>query len=122
MPVVMSRARRRPPARLGAWWAAALQGAGAALVKRVTVRSQLAPPITFEPFAETPPDAKPNWFLRLAKPHVTLETASGPIVVAPAGEPTAQYGVPAAAAVGVLALVGLGATVRWLWHLRRRSP
>ena len=65
-----------------------LSGAGKALVKGISVRSQLAPDFTFDPWAPTPPGAKPNWILSLAKPEVTIDTPNGPVVIAPYGTPT----------------------------------
>lgn len=92
-----------------------VRGIGKATVKSVTVRSQIAPQFSFDPFAETPPDAKPNWILNLVKPEITLDTVNGPIVIAPYGTPERQYGIPIAAVLGGFLIMGVFATGYFLW-------
>lgn len=69
--------------------------AGAA-VKRVTIRTQFTPPITFEPAFEAGPDGEPVpssgfSFGALVRPSITVEGAFGQQHYAPYGEPSANY-------------------------------
>ena len=94
-------------------WAGAVQALGRGTVTSVTIRTQFSPPFTFDPFAETPPDAPPNPILALVKPEITIDTAGGALVMAPYGEPTANYlpRLVAGVAIGVLGFVALVATI-----------
>ena len=84
---------------------------GRAGVQGVTFRTQISPPITVSPFAETPTAGPPNPLLSFLKPQVEVDTPGGRIVVAPYGEPTANYFPWLAIGVvvfgmGVVALIG----------------
>jgi len=92
-----------------------LQGAGSQFVSKVRVRSQLAPEFEYDPNIPTPPDAKPNWLLTLAKPEITLDTPGGPMVIAPYGTPERQYGVPFVMGLGAFTLIGIFATGYFIW-------
>lgn len=84
----------------------ALDGA----VGKVTVRTQLTPAFSFDPFARDPgtgapvEQAEPSLFSPLSwlKPEITIETAAGPQVIAPYGRPDDRAG---------LRLLGAGALV-----------
>ena len=94
-------------------WAEAVQALGRGTVRSVTIRTQFSPPITFDPFAEVPPDAPPNPILALLKPEVEIETAGGAIVMAPYGPPTENY-LPrliVGVVVGIVGAIGLIATI-----------
>jgi hypothetical protein len=93
-----------------------LQGAGGAFVRKIRVRSQLAPDFEYDPHAAAPPNPQPNWLLTLAKPEITLDTPSGPMVIAPYGTPEHQYGIPFVTAIGAFTLIGIFATGYFVWR------
>lgn len=79
------------------------------MVKGVTIRSQVTPDFTYDPWAPTPP-APPggggSWLMEFVKPEITIETGEQPIVIAPYGTPTENY-MPHAIFGGIAALVGV---------------
>jgi hypothetical protein len=85
-------------------------------VKSVTFRSQVTPDYTYDPWAPAPPpppDEGSGWLMNFVKPAVTIETAMGPVEVAPYGEPTENYGQVVLAG-GLAALVGVIVLIGWL--------
>ena len=89
-----------------------LDAALKASVQRVTFRSQVTPDYSYDPFAPSaPPSEGHGWLMGFIKPEITVETAAGPIVIAPYGSPTANY-APLAAAGGIATIVG-GAYLFW---------
>ena len=105
----------------GAAWGEVAAALGREAVGRVEVRSQVAPPVVVDPFAETPPDAPVNPILALVKPEVRVYNPEGKLVlaVAPYGAPTENY-LPylvGAAAVGLV-----GAWIVGSYLMRRFLP
>lgn len=99
-----------------------IQGAGAALIQRVRIRSQFAPDFEFNPFA---PDTAgpPHPLIALAKPEVTLDTPQGPVVIAPAGTPERALWKPTLLVGGFLMAAGALWTLERLGgFVRRRNP
>lgn len=90
----------------------ALDGA----IGRVTIRTQVTPAFSFDPFAvageegEIVEEPKPSLFdpLSWLKPEITIETAAGPQVIAPYGHPDGLAGLRLLAAGGVL-----GGSIAW---------
>lgn len=80
-------------AAAGGDWGAVANALGREAVGRVEVRSQVAPPVVVDPFADAPPDAPPNPILTLVKPEVRIYDPAGRLVlaVAPYGTPTEHY-------------------------------
>lgn len=74
-------------------WSGGASALGRGLVGRVEIRSQVAPPISFDPFAPTPPEAPPSPILSITKPQFIIFDPEGQVVMtaAPYGEPTANY-------------------------------
>ena len=72
-------------------WRQAVSALGQGAVKGVTIRTQVSPPVTVDPFAPSPRDAPPNPLLSFLKPEITIETAAGTMVMAPYGKPTANH-------------------------------
>lgn len=99
---------RAAEAAAGGDWNRAVSALGRGAVRSITIRTQISPPITLDPFAEAPPDAPPNPFLAFLKPEITVETPTGAMTVAPYGRPTTNY-LPWLIAATVL--VGLGVTI-----------
>lgn len=97
-------------------WTAATSVLGRAAVRSITIRTQVSPPFTVDPFAPTQPDAPPNPLLSWLKPEVTIETTSGNLVMAPYGTPSANY-LPWL--LGAIALFGIGAVVGIGYAARR---
>lgn len=107
-----------PAARGGDW-----SGAGAAfargLVGRVEIRSQVAPPIVLDPFAEGDPNAQSNPFLPFIRPQLIVYDPQGQVTMtaSPYGEPTANYfpwlvGGAIIFAVGAVTVIGaIGAAI-----------
>lgn len=90
--------------------AAMLQGT----VQGVTVRSQVTPDYTYDPWAPSPPPTEGQaWLMQLVKPEVILHTAGGDMSIAPYGPPTESYGLLAAAG-GVATLVGAIMLIGWI--------
>jgi len=86
------------------------------MVKGVTVRSQVTPDYTYDPWATSPePPPGNSWLMNFVKPEVTIDTGpdSVPIVVAPYGTPTENY-IPQVAIGGVAALVGAVMLIVWI--------
>lgn len=101
-------------AAAGVDWSTLAADVGRRFVGEVTLRTQISPPVTFDPFAPTPSAAPTNPLLSLLRPEVTVRAPDGStaLVVAPYGHPTGNYlpwllvGV-AAFVLGAVALVGL---------------
>jgi len=84
------------------------------MVKTVTVRSQVTPDYTYDPWAPSP-EAPPadSWLMNLVKPEVTIQTSGAPIVVAPYGTPTENY-IPHALFGGAAAVIGTIMLIVWI--------
>ena len=88
-----------------------------AAVKKITIRSQLTPEVSFVPGGAGQPDRiekQPGfgaWLLNLLKLSVEVETPAGVVTSEPYGKPTANYFVPAT----VVAVAG-AVTVGWLTY------
>ena len=80
-------------------------------VTGVTFRSTVTPPYRYDPWAPSEP-APPNPLLALLRPAVDVETAAGPVTIAPYGEPTENY-APVVAVGGLAAIVGLVVLIGW---------
>ena len=89
--------------------AAALGRAG---VQRVTIRTQVSPPVTITPFEPSPP-GPPNPLLAFLKPSIEVETPGGPITVAPYGPPTGDYFPWLVAGLAVV-VIGLVTLIAWI--------
>lgn len=97
---------------------------GQSLISSVTIESQVAPPVSFAPFASTDggaPQAQPtgssplaNMVLRYIRPKITLETAGGEVPFAPWGEPNGSW-LP-----GAVSLVS-GVAALTAWALGRKD-
>jgi len=72
-------------------WRQAVNALGQGAVKGVTIRTQVSPAVTLDPFSTSPPDAPPNPILMFLKPEITVDTAAGKMVMAPYGTPTANH-------------------------------
>lgn len=94
-----------------------------AAIRSVTVRSSITPALTVDPFAPAGAQAQGGGgglgelLLRAVAPAVDLETAAGPVTIAPWGEPRPVVGfvlaavtVAGAAALGWLVLRGITAS------------
>lgn len=73
-------------------------------VREITVRSNATPEIRIDPFASPGGTAKDGTgggvggvILRVLQPEITVQSAAGPIVVRPWGEPTGAGGFVAVA-------------------------
>lgn len=85
-------------------------------VKGVRFRSQLTPEYSYDPWAASPPRTEPgvaDWIMRQIKPEVTIETAGGPITVAPYGAPTEDL-KPKAAVIAGLTVLGVVTAIGWI--------
>lgn len=112
---------------LGAPSLASLLGSAGGLVRSVRFRSNLTPPVTWDPNAPSAPatadDGSSTATLATLQPALDVELAAAPgqwVTIAPAGEPTGDYrvlvGGVVVAVVGSFALaVAIG------WALGRRS-
>ncbi len=86
------------------------------LVKSVTVRSQITPDYTYDPWApvpEAPPGGGGSFLMDLVKPEITVETSAGPVAIAPYGAPTENY-VPHVVFGGLAAVIGAFMLVVWI--------
>ena len=97
-------------------WTAATSAIGRSAVRSITIRTQVSPPFTVDPFAPTQPDAPTNPLLSWLKPEVTIETASGALVMAPYGTPTRNH-LPGL--LGGIVLLGIGAVIGIGYAARR---
>jgi len=75
-------------------YASAVAALGRVGVQEVTFRTQISPPITVSPFAETPERGPPNPLLAFLKPQVEIETPGGVMVLAPYGTPAVWSPTP----------------------------
>ena len=102
---------------------------GRGLVQSVTVRSQITPDVSYDPWAvqeaaeaagqpeaaEAPAEVAggSSWIMRVIKPEVVVHTAGGPIAIAPYGRPTTDVtGLVALAAI--VAAIGVVAAIVWI--------
>lgn len=86
------------------------------MVKSVTVRSQVTPDFTYDPWAPTPeqpPGGGGSWLMEIIKPEITIEGGEQPIVIAPYGTPTENY-MPHALFGSAAALVGVVMLIIWI--------
>lgn len=89
-------------------------------VRKVTFRSQLTPPYEYDPWSPSPPPSESqSWLMDLVKPEVIVDTAAGPISIAPYGVPEADYSILAAAGA-VATLVGAVVAIGWVARATRR--
>jgi hypothetical protein len=58
-------------------WSAVGTAVGQQVVGSVEIRSQFSPPVVVDPFAPTPPDAKPNPILLLVRPEFIVRDPQG---------------------------------------------
>lgn len=85
-----------------------------AAIRRVTVRSSITPELTVDPFAPAGSQAQGggglgDLLLRAVAPTVELDTAAGPVTVAPWGQPRPVVGL----ALAAVTIAG-AATIGWL--------
>lgn len=74
-------------------WSSASGALGRQFVGRIEIRSQISPPISFDPFAEAPPAAPANPIMPFVRPQFIVYDPQGQVVMtaAPYGAPTANY-------------------------------
>jgi hypothetical protein len=94
-----------------------LASVGKQSVQSVTFRSQVTPEFEFDPWAQQqePPVEGESMLMKLVKPSFVLNTAGGPVEIAPYGTPTGNYFpllLGAAALMAVGAIVGIGYIAR----------
>ena len=95
-------------------FASLAQAVGVAAIQSVTLRTQVSPPVTVDPFAEGPPASPaPNPFLSFVKPMIEVQTAAGRMVIAPYGEPTENY-FPWLVAGAVVFFFGAVGLIGWV--------
>lgn len=84
-------------------------------VQRVTIDTTILPSVVIDhPFAvdasgsSTASGEDTSWVLKLLKPKITVNTASGPMTIAPWGEPGRHWGLVQVLAVSIVGLAALG--------------
>ena len=95
--------------------AAIAPSALAALVGPIRFRSNLNVdrPISIDPFTSRRATSPRSTLLSLLKPEIEVDLASGPVVFAPYGVPTADYAPLLVAGTGLLVvtILGIGGTI-----------